>query len=272
MKVTKLTSKGSGRVNEDCLFIKDNLFGVFDGLTSLNKYTDIKGNSGGQIASQLIKKIFEEKYSQDFLWILHKARIELNREMIKRKFDLSQKVNRLSTTIAVVRLISKHIEFVQVGDSPIVLINKDKSFRVIMSSKNTDKKSLILWKRLSIKETINWSENKEIMDQLIKVRQMANVTYGTFNGEVGVFNFILNGKISINNITDILLFTDGLFWPVENPSKEENIDDLVNLYLNFGLKKLKEKVRQQEADDPLCKRYPRFKKHDDIAAISIKIS
>ena len=272
MNVSSIISRGSGKMNEDGLLIKKNLYGVFDGLTSLNKYTDEKGNSGGRIASQLIKKIFEENYTKDYLWMLNKARIELNREMIKRNFDLSQKVNRLSTTVAVVRLLNKKIEFVQVGDSPIVLIFKDKSFKVITSSKNTDKNSLILWKRLSSKEAINWSENKRIKDQLIKVRQMANVTYGTFNGEVGVFNFILNGKISINNITDILLFTDGLFWPVENPSKEENIDDLVNLYLNFGLKKLKEKVRQQEADDPLCKRYPRFKKHDDIAAISIKLN
>jgi len=43
----------------------------------------------------------------------------------------------------------------------------------------------------------------------------------------------------------------------------------VNLACERGLDGLRDHVRSQEAADPDMKRYPRFKKHDDIAAIAI---
>lgn len=43
----------------------------------------------------------------------------------------------------------------------------------------------------------------------------------------------------------------------------------MNLAAELGLEGLRDHVRDQEAADPDIERFPRFKKHDDIAAIAI---
>ncbi|OGK34231.1 hypothetical protein A3I50_04625 [Candidatus Roizmanbacteria bacterium RIFCSPLOWO2_02_FULL_37_9] len=269
MKIDFLLDIGEGETNEDNLLVKDNLFGVFDGLTSLNKYKDQNGKTGGQIASQLVKRIFEKNIDKDFKFILHKAQESLNQGMINRNIDISSKTNRLSSSIAVVKLKNGNAEYIQVGDSPIIFIFKNGSFKIVMSNKNTDKESLLLWKKLSGRGIKSWSEDKEILNNLIKVRQMANVTFGSFNGEEEVFKFILHDKLNLDNVTNILLLTDGLFLPQEDPNKGEVFDTLVKFYLVNGLTKLKDYVRNLEESDSKCIKYPRFKKHDDIAAISV---
>ncbi len=40
--VQKIYDKGSRKINEDEMLIKDNLFAVFDGATSLVPYTNLK--------------------------------------------------------------------------------------------------------------------------------------------------------------------------------------------------------------------------------------
>ncbi len=43
MKIETILEKGSARLNEDTLVVQGNLFGVFDGATSLNKTVFEKG-------------------------------------------------------------------------------------------------------------------------------------------------------------------------------------------------------------------------------------
>ena len=43
----------------------------------------------------------------------------------------------------------------------------------------------------------------------------------------------------------------------------------VKLFLNGGLREVKDFVRNLEKNDPKCWKYPRYKQYDDIAAISI---
>jgi len=67
----------------------------------------------------------------------------------------------------------------------------------------------------------------------------------------------------------VLIFTDGLDVPCPAPKRFKDFSCLVNLAAELGLKGLRDHVRNEEAADPDMKRYPRFKKHDDIAAIAI---
>ena len=79
----------------------------------------------------------------------------------------------------------------------------------------------------------------------------------------------MHDKLNLDNVTNILLLTDGLFLPQEDPNKGEVFDTLVKFYLVNGLTKLKDYVRNLEESDSKCIKYPRFKKHDDITAISV---
>ena len=45
MKVNYIFDKGSSNVNEDSYLMKNNIFGVFDGATSLDKYIDKIGRA-----------------------------------------------------------------------------------------------------------------------------------------------------------------------------------------------------------------------------------
>jgi len=46
---------------------------------------------------------------------------------------------------------------------------------------------------------------------------------------------------------------------------------MIKLHQKSGLVLILEKIRNLESSDPDCDEYPRFKPHDDIAAIAIKM-
>lgn len=269
MRVQYILDKGSGEMNEDSLLISKSIFGVFDGLTSLTKYKDKQGISGGLIASRLVKNEFETNTSLPLANIVKTSLRKLEKIMVDQNIDMTKKEERLSTTLAVIRISNNALEYIQVGDSPIIIINKDGTHEVIMSSNNSDKEALLLWMRLTHEEKIReWWKDKRMMDQLLKDRHRANIRFGTLNEEKEVFKFIKTGIRQVNNIKNILITTDGLFLPQENPSEGEKIEELIALYQKIGLKRLKDHVREIEIKDTQFK-YPRFKQHDDIAAISI---
>ncbi|MEK7079653.1 MAG: protein phosphatase 2C domain-containing protein [Patescibacteria group bacterium] len=269
MRVEYVLDKGSGEMNEDSLLISKSIFGVFDGLTSLTKYKDNRGVSGGLVASRLVKEEFEKHPSLPLENIVKISLQKLEKIMVDRNIDLTKKEERLSTTLAVVRTSNDLLEYIQVGDSPIIIINKDGTHEVIMSSNNSDKKALLLWMKFTHEEGIReWGKDKRMMDQLLMDRHGANVRFGTLNGEKEVLGFIKTGTKKISEIKQILITTDGLFLPQENPSEGEKIEELIDLYQKMGLKKLKDYVREVETKDTQFK-YPRFKLHDDMAAISL---
>ena len=59
--------------------------------------------------------------------------------------------------------------------------------------------------------------------------------------------------------------------PKEEPKRKEDWNHFSRIYNKSGLKSLLRYVRSIENKDPDCYIYPRFKKHDDVAAIAIKI-
>jgi len=70
MEVHTLLERGGAKQNEDQLLITDNLYGAFDGATSLDKYVDTSGNTGGFLASLTAKEVFAEGEGD----LLHRAK------------------------------------------------------------------------------------------------------------------------------------------------------------------------------------------------------
>jgi hypothetical protein len=108
-----------------------------------------------------------------------------------------------------------------------------------------------------------------MIKQIIAVRRRVNVTYGALNGESEALDFISRGRQRLSGIRHILLFTDGLFIPQEHPEDGHQLDKLVERFLSGGLQSVYQYVHELQTSDPLCHRYPRFKPHDDIAAVAI---
>jgi hypothetical protein len=265
-RVKSLLEKGSGDLNEDVLLEEGDLLGVFDGATSLDKRRFQDGLTGGLLAARTAAQSFQGKHRS-----LHELAKEANQNIqnaqLNESISLEERHKLWSTSLAVVHLDGKRLEYCQTGDALILFILKDGSYKVITPDIDIDRETLHLWKEMQV------SPDALIHDvlakQIQKIRLDMNISYGVLNGEPEALAFIRHGYEDLTNVSDILLFTDGLHLPRENPLAEHDWQSFVELYRLGGLQAVRNHVRHLQRQDPVCRKYPRFKLHDDIAAVAI---
>lgn len=267
MDIKKLTEQGSGKVNEDSLFASENTFGVFDGATSLEKYMNEDGLTGGIIASRFVSKTFSQ--DKELSEILKEANTQLRELMLSSGVDIKQGINRWSTTASVVRLYENYFEWANIGDSSILVIDEDETYNLISPYKNHDLEVLKLVKDFDKNKIDNLWEYQPFVNASIKLQNNRNITYGVLDGSKEAESFISGGTVSLENIKHILLLTDGCYIPQQNPSDDEDFSTLTNIFLKDGVDGLKNYVRDLENNDPKLEKYPRFKKSDDLTVIAI---
>ena len=270
---------------KDTLLAKDNIFGVFDGATSLDKRTFGNGRTGGRLAAETAMSVFGGNH-----FPLHeladRANDEIMNQMIQYGVDVSRKENLWCTSAAVVRIGQDSLEWVQAGDAMILVIYNDGSYDVLVDRENHDYPTMCLWRELTLnrpgaeKRTRSRADltqtreqtaqaREKLKDQIRRVRSQMNVTYGVLSGEKAAHAFVNHGTRSLADVRHILLFTDGLTIPCAIPNQKTDYAALVKKFLCQGLNGLKKSIRQTEETDPFCLAFPRFKCHDDIASISI---
>jgi len=265
MKVDFLTERGSGSVNEDQILMAEPVFGVFDGATSLNKYVDQSGKTGGLLASSIAKETFM-KNDKSLLALAMEANGSILHAMQQKGIDTGDKLNLWATTVAVIRIAEREIEWLTVSDSIIMVFDTNGRYRLLGKFHDHDIDTLKLWKEYGARKVENISE--KLTGPIIENRRRTNIDYGALNGEAEFVQFVQRGTLPLANIAHILLATDGLFVPTEKPEAED-WDQFATLYLEGGLERLRESVREREQSDPKCWKYARFKVHDDIGAIAI---
>ena len=263
IKVEHILEQGSGAWNEDCLIMDNNIFGVFDGATSLIDVCFEGGKSGGCMASSIAGQVFLRNH-HPLVRLGAEANDLIRTRMEHCRIDLSQRCGLWSTSAAVVRLKDDEIEWFQTGDSQVVFIDRDGGHKVAAKREDHDFPTLSM-----IREKGRF--HPEVQRMVETVRQGMNRSYGVLNGEPEAEDFFRTGVEPCGNIKTVLLFTDGLDVPSPAPKKYKDFSCLVDMACKRGLGGLRDHVRRQEAADPDMKRYPRFKKHDDIAAIAIHL-
>lgn len=266
MKVETLYDKGVKRVNEDALLLTDSIFGVFDGASGLEPYQNKEGKTGAAIASSIARDVFSMD-TKSLVELAHEANDAIGNAMRKKGVDTSRKTALWATTAAVIKINSDNFDWLQIADSLILTISHNRSFRLLTDYYNHDLKTLIMWQELASRQTENIRNT--LNGQLLKVRNRMNVDYGTLDGEKEMERFLKHGIVALDEVAHIIIFTDGLFIPKENPRQPDDFETFVDLFLDGGLKQVHSYVRQQEASDPKCWKYPRFKQYDDIAAIAL---
>ncbi len=266
MQVDTLFEKGTGQLNEDFCLVCDNLYGVFDGATSLTEQVYENGYTGGFLAANIAGEAFRQN-NDTLANLTQRANRAIAAAMRSRGINLEDKVRLWSTSSAVVRLHHDFFEWVQIGDCLIMVIYEDGGYRVLTENFDHDLETLQLWRETcaTTDETILCA----LKDQIAKVRRRMNISYGALNGESELSSFINTGTLDYRNIKHILIFTDGLFVPKREPGKRDNFDLFSKLFQMGGLTHIRNFVRGIEKDDVDCRNYPRFKPHDDIAAISL---
>jgi serine/threonine protein phosphatase PrpC len=261
IKVEHILEQGSGARNEDYLIMDHNIFGVFDGATSLTDACFEGGQSGGCMASSIAGQVFLRNH-HPLIRLGTEANDSIRTHMEQHQVDLSQRCGLWSTSAAVVRLKNGKIEWFQTGDSQVVFIDRNGGFKIAARREDHDFPTLS-----KIKE--KGRHHPEVRKLVETVRLDMNRRYGVLNGEKGAENFFRTGVEPCRDIKTVLLFTDGLDVPCQTPAKYKDFSCLVNMACELGLDGLRDHVRCQEAADPDMALYPRFKKHDDIAAIAI---
>ena len=260
MKVEQILEQGSGTQNEDYLISENDVFGVFDGSTSLDE-AFFDGRSGGAMASSIAGQAFLGG-SEPLTGLGALANDSIRAQMERCGVDFSRRCGLWSTSAAVVRLRNGVIEWFQTGDSQVVFIGQDGNHRVATRREDHDFPTLSM-----IRE--KGRHHPEVRKLVETIRQDMNRSYGVLNGEREAVDFFRTGMEEARDIKTVLLFTDGLDVPCPTPKRFKDFSSLVNLAAELGLDGLRDHVRGREAADPDMKLYPRFKQHDDIAAIAI---
>jgi hypothetical protein len=180
MKIETIFEKGSARLNEDTLMAQGNLFGVFDGATSLNKTVFEKGKTGGFIASYAARSVFATNHFP-LKALAHTANQSIHQHMVRHSVELTRKENLWSTSAAVVRIQDNTLEWVQTGDAQIILIYQDNTHEVLVDREDHDYDTLCLWSARG--KTGPSDTDARICEQIQKKRAEMNLTYGVLNGE-----------------------------------------------------------------------------------------
>jgi len=265
--VETISEKGSAELNEDLVLQGSNVFGVFDGATSLYADDLPAGKTGGLIAAQIAAESFGDEGSNLFSRA-EKANRKIGAAAGKKLCAGGQKHRPWSTSAAVVRLEEGFFEFCQIGDCLIMVVRNDGSFTLLTPDTAHDRETLSLWKNADVPPGTTIREH--LSEQIRTVRNNMNIFYGVLNGEPEAVRFLRHGRESLDDVQAVLLFTDGLFLPKEDPDQPDNWPLFVDLFLSGGLSAIHRKVRSLELLDPGCRLYPRFKTHDDVAAVALK--
>lgn len=262
-----LHEQGSGEQNEDVVLQTADLFGVFDGATSLDSFHDDNGATGGFCAAALAALAFRDS-EESLERTADRANRTIREAQLRCHIPLHERRRLWSTSMAVVRLNGSVFEYCYTGDSMILLLYADDSQVLLTPEPDIDGETLRHWQELPASaQPIHVS----LAEQIEKVRLRMNVSYGVLNGEPEAMQFIRHGRCRLEGISDILLFTDGFMVPRETPGEKGDWQSFSALYRLGGLGAIRDHVRRLQRQDPGCRRFPRFKMHDDIGAVAVTL-
>jgi len=196
------------------------------------------------------------------------ANTAISRQMAAQGIRTEKSEQVWSTSAAVVRLKSDGMEWFRTGDAQILLIYENGSHKALGTLTDHDYPTLAMMKS----QADNTLDNPVLRRQVLKVRQEMNKTYGVLNGDAAADRFFSSGTVYLDGVASVLLFTDGLTLPCETPAPCPDFTPLVKTFNALGLSGLHRKIRDIEAGDASRKKYPRFKCHDDIAAVAITLT
>lgn len=118
--------------------------------------------------------------------------------------------------------------------------------------------------------------SKIIDDILLRGRMQGNKPdgsgVGVLDGRNSAIQYIRAIDISLEDITDVALLTDGLFLPQQDIYAEPDWQGMMDILAKKGLEGLYDEVTRLKNSDPDFNKLPRLKKHDDATGILIKIS
>jgi serine/threonine protein phosphatase PrpC len=282
MNIEMISLQGTTDWNEDALVKNDRLqlFGVLDGATSLHPYRGPNNETGGYLASHIIKQYLESLATEDvsdvnLKQLVIQANIRLREKMLEAGIDLSDKKALWTSALALIRITDNYIDYAQVGDCMIAAVYKDGTIRTVSRDQvaHIDQQSKGIWEDAISMGISRREELWELVKPVILQNKSKMNTidgYSILSGEPELANFIEYGRINRIQLKSLLLVTDGLFLHAESGSKPDDfIQELTARIEGDSLAGYADWLFKLEQDDKNCQRYPRFKISDDKTGIFI---
>lgn len=264
--ISTVLEKGSGDINEDEVLLGRRTFGVFDGATSLVPATFAGQRTGGRLAVEICKEVFGEE-TDSLVVAAEKANREIRRQSLAAGVNFLHKEEQWSCSAALVRLYNGFLEWIQLGDCRLLIVRKDGGYQLLGRNPGQDIATLQQWRQ---KGGLARGPVTEVMaEEILAVRRKMNIDFGVFSGEQEALRFLETGRVDLDGISDVLLFSDGLDLPQEDPASTPDFERFIALYQKGGLEAVQAYVRARELEDISCTTYPRFKPHDDISGVAI---
>lgn len=270
VKIEYLSEQGV-RNNEDTFLVDEGrgLFAVFDGASALVRFGGQTDKTGALIAAETARNVFARSNASLIkLALLANAAIESAHH--KNGIDTSDPLNRFACTVAAVQLTDGVASLLQSSDT--LIITEDRSGNVTLPLGYTDGDLAIMKKWRLLADAGHKNIRALVDDDVKSLRRTANKTYGVLNGDPAVHGFLRTAALPLRDIASILIISDGMFIPKEDPGEEEDWGEHLRLCKESGLDGLLRHVRSLENTDPSLTRYPRYKLHDDATGIFVRFT
>jgi len=269
-------------LNEDALVSNEqlHLYGVLDGATSLHPYRGSNNETGGYLASQVIKHYLESLLPEDtadlnLKQLVIQANIRLRAKMEEAGINMSDKAALWTSSLALIRVEDHYVDFAQVGDCMIIACYEDGSFRAVSRDQvaHIDFQSKQIWEKAIGNGTVKRDELWELVKPTIMQNKSKMNTisgYSVLSGEPQMADFIEFGRINRIQLKSLLLVSDGLFPHTELGGEQVDvIKELTASIEQLALTGYAEWLVNLELSDKDCLRYPRFKVSDDKTGIRL---
>lgn len=259
------------RDNEDTYVVDESsgLFAVFDGASSLVPYRSPDGKTGARVAAEISRDIFAASPQEDLVTLALQCNQAIEAKHLELGIDVSTKRGRFSCTVAAVQIHGDVAYLLQNADSLIVAKLRDGSITLPIGYHDADLPIMKKWRQFADEGR---SDIRKLVDtDILALRERSNADegHGVLNGDPDAAHFLKTATLPLADITALLILTDGMFLPKEDPESEEDWKTCFELCESGGLMHLYNTVRDLENTDPNLTRYPRYKLHDDATGIYI---
>jgi hypothetical protein len=240
VKESHLYCQGSAKIAEDGHVFKFPFAGVFDGISGL--YTDapktFKGRTGGQLASEILRKTFERAEGKESLLdVLKKANLAL-KTCQGKEYSLLGPGHKPSAAFVAVKIGDLNTEIIQGADCFCVWEMKDgecgatPSQTFYYEQRLRDTISLLMEEHKGNRQGM-WRELIPILAR--ERKENVNSTYALINGEDDFEKVAATFNLNTSRIKRLIIFSDGFVRFSWTKDPEKMAKKVLKLHRKGGL-------------------------------------
>ena len=263
-------------VNEDNCFAGEDFLFVIDGATGLYDNNLFQVGSDAQwLTGFLSKFLIKELPNKDKLLvdIVNEGVKKVCEEFDSLITDSTQKnISYPSATCTIVRINRGKLEYLIIGDSPLLIKMKSDKVEELSEFKLRKLDDIALAETVNISKQKNISISQSIVyikDTLRKHRSLLNTPegYNSICRDDKVASRSLYGEIVFEDVSLVVVLSDGFAQHYSLLNCSENPVDFLNQLMKKPVEELYSEIISVQNSDKDYNLYPRFKNSDDATIV-----